>query len=290
MIPFYVGKGTDKRAYKHLTESLEKTNNPEKVKEIQKILESGKTPIIKIMYAETESEAFELEEFLTYHWGLRHKGGILTNMQYGGENGKFVGFADLPRTQKHKKKISKATKKYNNSHPEKWEKFTNQQKKEPKSPKACKKMSETKLKLYAEHPELHPRLGKQQSEYSIQVSREVNSGTWEITFPDHHKELITNLKLFCKEHSINHGNLANGSAAGYKAINLNPNKKKAKTQSAKDAISNARSCSYQIIFPDNHIEIISNLSKWRENNNIKRDNLMTPKGNSQGYHATKIES
>ena len=289
MMPFYVGKGINTRAYDHLTESIENTNNPEKIQEIQRILETGMKPIIKICYKATEDEAFELEEFLTHFWELRHKGGILTNKIYGGKNGNFVGLEGLPKSEEHKNKISKETKKYNDAHPEKWEKFKKQQRKgAPKKKSACNKMSATKKALYQDHPEQHPRLGKKQSAHSIQVSSDFNSNTWEITFPDQHKEIIKNLKKFCKEHNnINHGNLSRGSASGYKAINLDPKKYKKRNQKTKDAISHALAKRYEITFPDQHKEEITNFSKWCEKNGLYKSDFYCG-GNTKGFSVRKL--
>lgn len=83
-LPFYVGKGKDKRVYFHLSEkSRAKSDNFKKFDKIKKIRKEGYEPEVKIVqYFEDENDAYEYEEKLIRTYGRRDidEGGILTNI------------------------------------------------------------------------------------------------------------------------------------------------------------------------------------------------------------------
>ena len=72
-LPFYVGKGKDKRVYFHLSEqSRVKSENVQKYNKIQKIRKQGYEPEIKILkYFENENDAYDYEEELIKKYGRR---------------------------------------------------------------------------------------------------------------------------------------------------------------------------------------------------------------------------
>jgi hypothetical protein len=102
-LPFYVGKGTGRRCYQHLTEARSGRNNSHKCNVIRKILSLGMEPVIKVVDSGlTEAVAFELEEFLIQELGRHDKSsGHLTNKTNGGE-----GASGAIRTHEMKRKIS----------------------------------------------------------------------------------------------------------------------------------------------------------------------------------------
>jgi hypothetical protein len=83
-LPFYIGKGKDKRVYFHLSEkSRAKSDNFKKFDKIKKIRKEGYEPEVKIVqYFEDENDAYEYEEKLIKIYGRRDidEGGILTNI------------------------------------------------------------------------------------------------------------------------------------------------------------------------------------------------------------------
>jgi hypothetical protein len=104
--PFLVGKGFGKRYKFHLACSLKESHNPHKFYKIRKIHNSGKKPIIKLLYKETEDEAYELEDFLSHYWELERFGGLLVNLKYGGRG----GMANIPKSDEHKKHLRESAK------------------------------------------------------------------------------------------------------------------------------------------------------------------------------------
>jgi hypothetical protein len=82
-IPFYVGKGSGQRIWKHLYETYENTENRKKYAVIKNILSRGLKPLIG-RYAKNldEDAAYTIEERLIAKWGRRDidPDGILTNI------------------------------------------------------------------------------------------------------------------------------------------------------------------------------------------------------------------
>lgn len=80
--PFYIGKGTDNRYLKHLTETKADTSNISKFRTISKILSNDLVPIIvKVKSGLLESEAYFLETQLIKLIGRKcDRTGCLTNI------------------------------------------------------------------------------------------------------------------------------------------------------------------------------------------------------------------
>ena len=110
--PFYVGKGSGARAISHLKETSENTDNKFKFRKINKILNSGKVPIItKVQESMEEVSAFLLEKKLIKLIGRKtFKEGVLTNISIGGESP--PKFYDLPIEQQEEIRQKFRDKKY----------------------------------------------------------------------------------------------------------------------------------------------------------------------------------
>lgn len=91
MIPFYVGKGKDNRAFRHFksVDWKESTSNPHKKHIIKQIKESGLVPEVEIFNHISEQEAFEHEKILIQKYKRSVDGGVLTNICLGGEGASF---------------------------------------------------------------------------------------------------------------------------------------------------------------------------------------------------------
>jgi hypothetical protein len=100
--PFYVGKGSGKRAKSHLYNLKEHGHNLHKHYTIQKIQRHGLQPLLTFLWrGNDEYYAFRVEKFLIALWGRKVDGGILTNLTLGGE-----GSAGFKHTAETRKKIS----------------------------------------------------------------------------------------------------------------------------------------------------------------------------------------
>ncbi|MGL5012982.1 MAG: hypothetical protein ACRC6V_01670 [Bacteroidales bacterium] len=83
-VPFYVGKGSGKRAFNHFYPSYANHGaNPWKSNIINKHRES--IEVIVLIHHSNDEDAFKLEEFLISSYGLRKHGGVLVNQTLGGE-------------------------------------------------------------------------------------------------------------------------------------------------------------------------------------------------------------
>jgi hypothetical protein len=83
-IPFYIGKGSGKRALNHFYPSYQtQTCNPWKLSIINKHRDN--IEIIILSTHDKEQDAFSTEEFLISSYGNRKNGGCLVNQTTGGE-------------------------------------------------------------------------------------------------------------------------------------------------------------------------------------------------------------
>lgn len=182
--PFYVGKGKNKRAYRHVAEAIQnKGNNRLKINKINKIIKlTNNFPLI-IIYADniTNIEACKLETELIKSIGRRdlHEGSLV-NLTNGGEG--TSGF-------KHKEKtlLLWSRQRSGKNHP------------------LYGKGHNDITKDYMKNNwigENNNHYGKKQSEKQKQIVREINSKSYIVTFPDGKKEIIKNLKKFCKENNL----------------------------------------------------------------------------------------
>ena len=128
--PYYIGKGTGKRAYSKRHSVWVPTR------------ESGQIVILENNL--TEVGAFAIERRLIRWWGKKHEGGMLYNKSDGGE-GKTGYGVSIPHTEETKQKISKA--KVGKSYP----RLTAANRKTAEKRKGTKLSEEQKIKISASH-------------------------------------------------------------------------------------------------------------------------------------------
>lgn len=174
--PFYVGKGSGKRIFKHLQDKAK--SNLHKYRKIKKIIkETGKEPIyLKIKENLAEKNAFELEARIIKKIGrFDLKTGPLTNLIDGGCGGS--GSANV--TPKSRKKMGDFTR---------GKTFEEIYGKE--------KAKEIKLKI-AE--------ANKKREFSEEQRNKVSDKwalTWKVTNPEGQTFIIKSLTKFCKENNL----------------------------------------------------------------------------------------
>lgn len=176
-MPFYVGKGHDKRAWIHLTPH-EDDPNKHKTRKIKKALRQGKQILVEFIKTDLcEDDAFMWEVFWIAEYGRRDLGyGPLTNMTDGGE-GRSGSKASIETRQK----MSKSQSGINSS-----------QYGIQRSEDVRKRMSEAQK-------------GKKQSEETKAKRTQKLSKNWLIIHPDGEEEIINNLTQFCRDHNLNNG-------------------------------------------------------------------------------------
>jgi len=191
---FYVGKGSGKRAYRHLQPAYLKqsktylTNTINKIKRLY-----GLDPIIKILHdGLTEDEGFEIEQKLIEEHGRKayDQNGTLTNMSTGGVGGRrgirHSVATRLKMSKARKGKAHSAKHSANIANALKGSKLTEERK---------QKISKTLTgrKLTKEHKE---NLKNSQSGGP--------STTWKLMSPEGIIFETSNLKEFCKKYNLSY--------------------------------------------------------------------------------------
>jgi hypothetical protein len=211
-LPFYVGKGKDKRVYFHLSEkSRAKSENKRKYNKIQKIREDGYEPQIKIVkYFENENDAYDYEELLIEKYGrIRYdETGILTNI------------CESSRPPKHKGKT------YQEIYGDKWEEQIQKRMKTKEESGnyggVRKHTEETKKKISQKVAgKNNPNYGNQHSQETLSKMSKSLKETYEngrknntaktfiLTSPDGEKfEVYGELKKFCKLKNISYATMS----------------------------------------------------------------------------------
>lgn len=107
-VPFYVGKGTGDRAYRHLKETQDNNTNYLKYCKIKSLLNSGILPKIEIVFeSDNEADCLLHEKELIQRYGRKIDGGCLTNIVI--DHTSFISeLAKQPRDTSYRKSMSEA--------------------------------------------------------------------------------------------------------------------------------------------------------------------------------------
>lgn len=172
--PFYIGKGTKNRCYKHLWEAENTNKNFFRLNKIRKILKEGYEPIImKIFDKLSNDTALQVEIDMISLIGRADKNlGSLTNMTDGGDgNNGFI------RTVEYRKKLSEALTGI---------------KKPPRKEEHTKKQTESVKKFYEteEGIKLKKKIGKRTTEKLKGRKRESGVVKWNEESKENYKKLL----------------------------------------------------------------------------------------------------
>lgn len=203
-LPIYVGKGTGKRCYRHLTEKIGGNTNLLKYNTIRKILRTGVRPqIVKVIENIEEDLAYNIEASLIQDIGtIKSNTGPLTNMI----TNPFHRHYDRDSCSVYSKIGNRMRLAWQNPH----SKFN--------SKRFRKKIRERMLLANPrqnDHRSWVELCGKERAEKMKLERSRISSGknnpnakTYELTAPDGTKYVVKGqLKSFCKEHNLSLGSL-----------------------------------------------------------------------------------
>ena len=203
-VPFYVGKGKNKRAFVHLTEKYSGTgkSNYSKLNQIKEIKALGLVPeIIFAAVGLSEPEAYELEQFIISTLGTKSKNtGPLTNLV----TGRYRFYDRNEKNLETFKKISESLKRRYND------------KENPLIPyrrgKKFPKESNGRFKDNRTYNEIHGKDKANALKAKMSLARtgsgNSNASKWKLTSQDGKVYIVTGtLKSFCKENELGYTTL-----------------------------------------------------------------------------------
>lgn len=177
-LPFYIGKGKDRRAYEHLKARSDDPNT-HKIRKIRKAIKEGKEILVEFLWENlAEKEALRREVWAIHIIGRNDKKeGPLTNRTDGGEgmSGRIISF---------KERLAMSERMLGYSWSE-----------------------ESRLKKsLSMRGDKHPSFGKKLSEKTKRKISESNSVSsskyWIIIHPDGREEIVFNMKKFCLDRGL----------------------------------------------------------------------------------------
>lgn len=232
-VPFYVGKGKNRRCYQHLTDKASYTKNRRLTGHIRNLREAGIEPlVVKIKDNLKEEEAFLLEENEIVKYGRigYDENGILMNIFISNRPEKRIGtdngFYGKTHSEETKRSISEAN--LGRKHTEETKrKMSNSHRGIPKSTETKRKMSEK-----ATGRNHTDKTKNKLKEYNLQedVLRkniESKQKEWIVITPEGNEELVVNLSDYCVEKQLSRSKMysvASGNRnhhKGYRCIKVN---------------------------------------------------------------------
>jgi len=264
--PFYIGKGSGKRCYNHITRMLEKRYNPIKGNKISRIQkECLKDPIIiKFKDGLSHKDAYLLEEDMIKTIGRIDKNtGPLTNLTDGGDGVSNVSdktkqkLREWVRTDGYKEKIRQSM----------------LGKKLPKE--TVDKIKETKIK---------------NGTWDSPVGNEYSAKDFVIVTPTNDVLYINNLKKFCKNHYLKY-NMMRRVVDGYRNHHKGYKVSSIITDEEIEKMKNIKilrnTTGYYLISPDGKKYKCYNLKEFCKEHNLSRTNICKAYRNNKKYKGWK---
>jgi len=271
--PFYVGKGTESRAWSHLKKSKDNIHFNNIIKKIQRT--TGGDPIV-VIYKENilDEEAYAFEGIMVDTIGRKVDGtGPLCNILAGGygiPSGKRHPLYGKHLSEDHKKKISESNKGVNGC----WYGKTFSE--------------EHKRKLKENH------VGNTGKTLTLETRKKISESRIGMVFSEEHRKNISKSKTGMKQ-SDEHKQKISKTLTGRVFSEEHKQKIRDKniTDSFREKMSDIKSFTWTIVYPDGHMVTIKNLKRFCEMNNLDNNSMARVangrQNNHKGFKAERIK-